>query len=86
MTLIQTIDNLKKKIQHAQIKIFQRGPTLTFFLSLMKRERSQIPLKVVHHWPSNERPFKLPAKRHLNGVWLVDQWWPNIKNAGLEVL
>ena len=36
--------------------------------------------------PSNETPFKSPAKRHLNGISLVDQWWLNIKNAGLEVL
>ena len=31
MNLIQTIDNLNQKVQHAQIKIFQRGPTLTIF-------------------------------------------------------
>ena len=41
---------------------------------------------MVHNWPSNKTPFKSPAKRHLNGVSLVDQWWLNIKNAGLEVL
>ena len=40
MTLIQTIDNLKKKVQHAQIKIFQRGPTLTTFFKVdEERER-----------------------------------------------
>ena len=66
---------------------FQRGPTLTTFFKVDdERERSRIPLKVVHNWPSNETPFKSPAKRHLNGVLLVNQWWPNIKNAGLEVL
>ena len=87
MALIQTIDKLKKKVQHAQITIFQRGPTLTTFFKVdEERERSQIPLKLVHNWPSNETPFKSPAKRHLNGVLLVDQWWPNIKNDGLEVL
>ena len=85
MTLIQTIDYLKKKVQHAQIKIFSEGSNSdNFFYSWW--ERSQIPLKVVHNWPSNETPFKSPAKRHLNGVSLVDQWWLNIKNAGLEVL
>ena len=41
---------------------------------------------MVHNLPSNETPFKSPAKRHLNGISLVDQWWLNIKNAGLEVL
>ena len=40
MTLIQTIDNLKKKIQHAQIKIFQRGPTLTIFF-IVDEEREE---------------------------------------------
>ena len=87
MTLIQTIDNLKKKVQHAQIKIFSEGSNSDNFFEVdEERERSQIPLKVVHNWPSNETPFKSPAKRHLNGVLLVDQWWPNIKNAGLEVV
>ena len=70
-----------------RLRFFQRGPTLTtFFLHLMRRERSQISLKVVLNWPSNETPFKSPAKRHLHGVSLVDQCWLNIKNAGLEVL
>ena len=36
--------------------------------------------------PPSEMPFKLTAKRHFNGILLVDQWWPNIKNAVLEVL
>ena len=36
--------------------------------------------------PPSETPLKLPAKRHFNGVSLVDQWWPNIKNAVLEIL
>ena len=70
-----------------RLRFFQRGPTLTTFFKVdEERERSQIPLKVVDNWPSNETPFKSPAKRHLNGVLLVDQWWPNIKNDGLEVL
>ena len=87
MTLIQTFDNLKKKVQHAPIKIFSENSNSdNFFLKLMKRERSQIPLKVVHNFPSKETPFKSLAKRHLNGISLVDQWWPNIKNAGLKVL
>ena len=87
LTLIQTIDKLKKKVQHAQIKIFSEGSNSdNFFKVDEERERSQIPLKVVHNWPSNETPFKSPAKRHLNGVLLVDQWWRNIKNDGLEVL
>ena len=81
MTLIQTIDNLKKKSSMRRLRFFQRGPTLaTFFKVDEERERSLIQLKVVHNWPSNETPFKSPAKRHLNGVLLVDQWWPNIKN------
>ena len=88
MTLIQTIDKLKKEVQHAQIKIFSEGSNSDkLFLKVdEERERSQIPLKVVHNWPSNETPFKSQAKGHLNGVLLVDQWWPNIKNDGLEVL
>ena len=69
-------------MQHAQIKIFSEGSNSdNFFKVDEEREGSQIPLKVVHNWPSNETPFKSPAKRLL-----VDQWWPNIKNDGLEVL
>ena len=67
MTLIQTIDNLKKKVPHAQI----RGPTLFF---IVDEERGiQIRLKVDFHCPPSETPFKLPAKRNFNGVLLVDQ-------------
>ena len=76
ITLIQTIDILKKKVQHAQIKIFSDGSNSDNFFKVdeeRERERSQIPLKVVHNRPSNETPFKSPAKRHLNGVLLVDQ-------------
>ena len=39
MTLIQTIDNLKKKVPHAQIKFFQRGPTLTTFFYIGDGEK-----------------------------------------------
>ena len=39
MTLIQTIDKLKKKVQHAQIKIFSEGSNSDIFLKLMRRER-----------------------------------------------
>ena len=85
---IQTIDNLKKKSSMRRLRFF-RGVQLWqlfFFVVDEERERSKIPFKMVHNWPSNETPFKSPAKRHLNGVSLVDQWWPNIKNAGLVVL
>ena len=65
MTLIQTIDKLKKKVQHAQIKIFSEGSNSdNIFKVDEERERSQIPLKVVHNWPFNETSFKSPAKRH----------------------
>ena len=68
VTFIQTIDKLKKKSSMRRLRFFQRGPTLTTFFKVdEERERSQIPLKVVHNWPSNETPLKSPAKRHLNG-------------------
>ena len=58
MTLIQTFDNLKKKSSMRRLRFFQRGPTLPFFIVDEEREEPNMPLTVVHNWPSNETPFK----------------------------
>ena len=76
MTLIQTIDNLKKKSSMRRLRFF-RGVQLCHFFIVDEEREEPNTIKLVHNWPSNETPFKLPAKR---------QWWPNIRNAGLEVL
>ena len=42
MTLIQTIDKLKKKVQHAQLKIFSEGSNSdNFFKVDEEREREE---------------------------------------------
>ena len=69
MTLIQTIDNLKKKVPHAQI----RGPTLTTFFFVDEEGGDPNTIESGTSLPPSETPFKLPAKRHFNGVSLVDQ-------------
>ena len=38
MTLIQTIDNLKKKSSMRRLRFFQRGPTLPFLIVDEERE------------------------------------------------
>ena len=69
MTLIQTIDNLKKKVPHAQI----RGPTLTTFFIVNEERGDPNTIESGSSFTPSKTPFKLPAKRHVNGVLLVDQ-------------
>ena len=59
MTSIQTIDNLKKKVPHAQIKLFFREVQLltTFFIVDEEREDPNTIKCVI---------IGSPAKRHLN--------------------
>ena len=69
MTLIQTIDNLKKKVPHAQI----RGPTLTTFFIVDEERGDPNTIESGSSLAPSEMPFKLQAKRHFNGILLVDQ-------------
>ena len=66
MTLIQTIDNLKRKVPHAQ-----SGVQLFFIVDEERGDPNTI--ESGFSLPRSETPFKLPAKRHFNGVSLVDQ-------------
>ena len=67
MTLIQTIDCIfEEKIPHMQIKLFSEGSNSDNFVFIVDEEREdQNIIKVCHHWPTSEAPFKLLAKRHL---------------------
>ena len=53
-------------------RICRRGPTVTtLFLVDVWRERFQIPLKVGHHRPASETPFKW---RFAGGPMMAQHW------------
>ena len=64
MTLIQTIDYLKKKSRMRRSSFFSEGSNSDNFVFIVDEERED-PNTI--NWPASEAPFKLPAKRHLGG-------------------
>ena len=73
MTLTQTIDYLKKKSCMRRSSFFSEGPNSDNFVFIVDEEREDPnTIKVCHHWPASEAPFKLPAKRHLGGPMMAE--------------
>ena len=78
MTLIQTIDYLKKKSRMRRSSFFSEGSNSDNFVFIVDEERDDPnTIKVCHHWLASEAPFKLPAKRHLDGLMMDEhqQCW-----------
>ena len=52
---------------------FSEGSNSDKFVFIVDEERENPnTIKVCHHWPASEAPFKLPAKRHLGGPMMAE--------------